>query len=89
MQKKNLSTNFCSDTSSSPMDAIELQDLGVVDTLGIGGYGRVELVRLLNTDRFYALKVLSKAHLKASKQEKNALAERKILLDCRSDFIVK
>ncbi len=75
--------------SDSAMDTISLQDLGIIDTLGIGGYGRVELVRLVNTDRFFALKVLNKAHLKASKQEKNALAERKILLECRSDFIVK
>lgn len=68
---------------------MELEDLKTVATLGIGGFGRVNLVKHFETEKVYALKILNKAHISAQNQQEHVLNERNILISCRSDFIVR
>lgn len=49
-------------------DDVELADLKTVSTLGVGGFGRVNLVRHIGRDRVYALKILNKRHIKEMNQ---------------------
>ena len=51
-------------------DEVELADLKTVATLGVGGFGRVNLVRHFDTERVYALKILNKRHIKEMNQVK-------------------
>jgi len=68
---------------------VQLADLKTVATLGVGGFGRVNLVRHSPTDRVYALKVMNKAHVREMHQQEHVLNERHILITCHSDFIVR
>ncbi|KAL5102990.1 cGMP-dependent protein kinase isozyme 2 form cD4/T1/T3A/T3B [Taenia crassiceps] len=67
-----------------------LQDLSVVATLGVGGFGRVELVYFgKDTSRTFALKKLKKHHIVLTKQEEHVMNERILLMFCNSQFIVR
>ncbi|EGT49357.1 hypothetical protein CAEBREN_06706 [Caenorhabditis brenneri] len=74
--------------ASSQLDEpdVELEDLHRVSTLGMGGFGRVELVR--SQERTYALKIMNKAHIVETKQESHVVSERRILMQCDNDYIV-
>ncbi|KAF8370380.1 pkg-2 [Pristionchus pacificus] len=69
------------------VENVSLCNLDRIGTIGIGGFGKVELVK--HIDRVYALKVLTKAHITATKQEKHINNEREILMNADCDFIVK
>ncbi|KAF1389596.1 hypothetical protein PFLUV_G00075080 [Perca fluviatilis] len=69
---------------SRPFDHLEL-----VATLGVGGFGRVELVKVQNEDVTFALKVIKKKHVVDNRQEEHIHSERKILAEARSPFVVK
>ncbi|VUZ41740.1 unnamed protein product, partial [Hymenolepis diminuta] len=67
-----------------------LQDFAIVGTLGVGGFGRVELVQLRkDPTRTYALKKLKKHYIVVTKQEEHVMNERTILMACNSEFIVR
>ncbi|CDS41599.1 cGMP dependent protein kinase 1 [Echinococcus multilocularis] len=69
---------------------MSLQDLTVVATLGVGGFGRVELVYFgKDSSQTFALKKLKKHHVVLTKQEKHVMNERIILMSCNSEFIVR
>ncbi|CAK5082180.1 unnamed protein product [Meloidogyne enterolobii] len=84
-------------------EGFELSDLKTITTLGIGGFGRVNLVRHIDRDKVYALKILNKQHVKnknqASFERENSRKisleiehvqnERAILLECHCDFIIR
>lgn len=63
----------------------------MVATLGIGGFGRVELVKAYqkNSVDIYALKCLKKRHIVDTKQEDHVFSERTIMLTCNSPFICR
>ncbi|XP_031726407.1 cGMP-dependent protein kinase 2 [Anarrhichthys ocellatus] len=69
---------------SRPFDHLE-----VVATLGVGGFGRVELVKVQGEDVTFALKVIKKKHVVDNRQEEHIHSERKILTEARSPFVVK
>uniref|UniRef100_A0A667YUC8 cGMP-dependent protein kinase n=1 Tax=Myripristis murdjan TaxID=586833 RepID=A0A667YUC8_9TELE len=69
---------------SKPFDSLE-----VITTLGVGGFGRVELVKVKGEDITFALKVIKKKHIVDNRQEEHIHSERKILAEARSPFIVK
>ncbi len=52
---------------------VELDDLDIIATLGIGGFGRVELVKYEknNEVQTYALKCLRKRHIIDTRQEEH------------------
>lgn len=70
---------------------IELESLEVVATLGIGGFGRVELVKHEHNGNIqtYALKCLKKKHIVDTHQEEHVFSERTIMLSCNSPFICR
>jgi cGMP-dependent protein kinase 1 len=68
---------------------IRLSEFEVLGTLGLGGFGRVELVRNMRDMRTYALKVLKKQHIVETKQQDHVLNERNIMYEARSNFICR
>ncbi|XP_061560263.1 cGMP-dependent protein kinase 1 isoform X3 [Phycodurus eques] len=58
-------------------------------TLGVGGFGRVELMTALNHGKYYAMKRVSKKHIVGKRQEEHVLFEKKILKAIQCDFIVR
>jgi len=69
---------------------VQLADLTWVSTLGIGGFGRVELVTAgENNNITFALKKLKKIEIDDRKQQQHILNEKQIMLSCTSPFIVK
>ena len=68
---------------------IRLSEFEILGTLGLGGFGRVELVRNMRDMRTYALKVLKKQHIVETKQQDHVLNERNIMFDARSNFICR
>ncbi|XP_022609492.1 cGMP-dependent protein kinase 2 [Seriola dumerili] len=69
---------------SRPFDHLE-----VIATLGVGGFGRVELVKVKGKDITFALKVIKKKHVVDNRQEEHIHSERRILAEARSPFVVK
>ncbi|XP_030379878.1 cGMP-dependent protein kinase, isozyme 1-like isoform X2 [Scaptodrosophila lebanonensis] len=66
---------------------MQLKDLEFVTTLGMGGFGRVELVK--HNDDVYALKCLKKKHIIDSNQQDHVMNERNILLYSDCPFICR
>lgn len=69
-------------------DHIQLSDLEIVGTLGVGGFGRVELVQFEKNETF-ALKILKKHEVASQGQIEHAYSEKEIMAACDSSFIVK
>ncbi|GAA6234290.1 cGMP-dependent protein kinase 2-like [Lates japonicus] len=85
---------------SSPTSTLRFKDLvpvlyqegrfqGDPVTLGVGGFGRVELMTTVNHGKYYAMKRVSKKHIVAKRQEEHMLFEKKILKAIQCDFIVR
>lgn len=68
---------------------LQLDDLSVIGTLGIGGFGRVELVRALPGAETFALKILKKHEVVSQGQVLHAYCEKEIMSMCECAFIVK
>ncbi|PAA74802.1 hypothetical protein BOX15_Mlig003256g1 [Macrostomum lignano] len=75
---------------SEEFKGLTLKDLFIIATLGVGGFGRVELVRIRNDNsRSFALKQLKKHHIVETRQQEHIMNERSILAEANCDFIVK
>ncbi|XP_050520049.1 cGMP-dependent protein kinase, isozyme 1-like isoform X2 [Daktulosphaira vitifoliae] len=69
---------------------VELDDFDTIATIGVGGFGRVDLVCLkLNRDRSYAMKKLKKQHIVDMQQQEHVYNEKTILESCSNPFIGK
>ncbi|RDD47293.1 cGMP-dependent protein kinase 1 [Trichoplax sp. H2] len=69
---------------------LKLEDMELLKTLGVGGFGRVELVKVKQDSSVsYALKILKKRHIVETRQEEHIMSEKKILLEANCPFIVK
>ncbi|XP_017774930.1 PREDICTED: cGMP-dependent protein kinase, isozyme 1-like [Nicrophorus vespilloides] len=69
---------------------IQLDDLDVIATLGIGGFGRVELVQYSRDSTVtFALKCLKKQHIVDTEQQEHVFSEKVIMMSCRSQFICR
>ncbi|XP_048220129.1 cGMP-dependent protein kinase 2 isoform X2 [Perognathus longimembris pacificus] len=71
-------------SSSSPF-----QNLEIIATLGVGGFGRVELVKVKNENVAFAMKCIRKKHIVDTKQQEHIYSEKRILEELCSPFIVK
>jgi len=60
-----------------------------VATLGVGGFGRVELVTAGPNNTPFALKKLKKIEINDVKQQQHILNEKEIMLGCNNPFIVQ
>jgi cGMP-dependent protein kinase len=77
------------DEDELDLSGIRLAEFEIIGTLGVGGFGRVELVRNTRDSRTYALKVLKKQHIVETKQQDHVLNERNIMMEARSPFICR
>ncbi|KAJ6216879.1 hypothetical protein RDWZM_008036 [Blomia tropicalis] len=69
---------------------LKISDLRFEATLGVGGFGRVELVTMAdNKSLSYALKVMKKAQIVETRQQQHILNEKQIMLESNCQFIVK
>ncbi|CRK99933.1 CLUMA_CG013232, isoform B [Clunio marinus] len=69
---------------------VQLADLRLIATLGVGGFGRVELVQINNdTSRSFALKKMKKAQIVETRQQQHIQSEKEIMAEANCDFIVK
>uniref|UniRef100_A0A8C1WN46 cGMP-dependent protein kinase n=1 Tax=Cyprinus carpio TaxID=7962 RepID=A0A8C1WN46_CYPCA len=81
IELKERESNFA---STIPFSCLE-----VIATLGVGGFGRVELVKVKDENVTFALKCIKKRHIVDNRQEEHIYSERRILLETNSPFIVK
>ncbi|KAE8280197.1 cGMP-dependent protein kinase 2 [Larimichthys crocea] len=65
------------------------QELEVIATLGMGGFGRVELVKLMDEDVTFALKCIKKKHIVDTRQQEHIYSEKNILQQTNSAFIIR
>ncbi|CRK93045.1 CLUMA_CG006520, isoform A [Clunio marinus] len=77
-----------STVSKQDFGHVQLNELKLIGTLGVGGFGRVELVRYKNKVTF-ALKCLKKIEMLQQQQQQHAYNEKEILFACDSPFIVR
>ncbi|XP_046673106.1 cGMP-dependent protein kinase, isozyme 2 forms cD5/T2 isoform X1 [Homalodisca vitripennis] len=69
---------------------VRLSDLRVLATLGVGGFGRVELVQIaMDPSRSFALKQMKKSQIVETRQQQHIMSEKEIMGEADSDFIVK
>ncbi|XP_064630245.1 cGMP-dependent protein kinase 1-like isoform X2 [Lineus longissimus] len=69
---------------------IKILDISVLATLGVGGFGRVELVQIKgDPKRTFALKQLKKHHIVDTRQQDHIMNEKRIMMESSSPFIVK
>lgn len=68
---------------------IDFDDLSLVATIGVGGFGRVELVKYTKNSivKTFALKCLKKQNIVDTQQKEHVLSERNIMLSCDCPFI--
>ncbi|TWW78604.1 cGMP-dependent protein kinase 1 [Takifugu flavidus] len=69
---------------------LNLTDFNIIDTLGVGGFGRVELVQLKSDEnKTFAMKILKKRHIVDTRQQEHIRSEKLIMQEAHSDFIVR
>ncbi|XP_050687426.1 cGMP-dependent protein kinase, isozyme 2 forms cD5/T2-like isoform X1 [Eriocheir sinensis] len=70
--------------------SIKLTDLRKIATLGVGGFGRVELVQIAgDSSKSYALKQMKKSQIVETRQQQHIMSEKDIMMEANCDFIVK
>ncbi|KAH8233869.1 hypothetical protein KR032_000816 [Drosophila birchii] len=69
---------------------INLTDLRMIATLGVGGFGRVELVQTNgDSSRSFALKQMKKSQIVETRQQQHIMSEKEIMGEANCQFIVK
>lgn len=74
-------------------EQISLENLETIATLGVGGFGRVELVKVKGMENMkgksFALKRMKKSQIVALGQQEHVRSEKEILMDTNCQFICK
>uniref|UniRef100_UPI00398EB7E7 cGMP-dependent protein kinase 2 n=1 Tax=Pristiophorus japonicus TaxID=55135 RepID=UPI00398EB7E7 len=65
------------------------RNLEIIATLGVGGFGRVDLVKMKNENVTFAVKCMKKKHIVDTRQQEHIHSEKKILEEACSPFIVR
>ncbi|XP_064388330.1 cGMP-dependent protein kinase 1-like [Halichondria panicea] len=69
---------------------LTIKDFTCVETLGMGGFGRVELVQIRNDPaKTYALKCLRKKHIVDTRQQEHIFSEKQIMMKGRCPFVAR
>ncbi|CAL4085359.1 unnamed protein product, partial [Meganyctiphanes norvegica] len=69
---------------------VRLNELDILATLGVGGFGRVELVQYSHDKSLtFALKCLKKSHIVETQQQEHIYSEKRIMMSVRSPFIAR
>lgn len=75
---------------SKEFEDLTLDRLEVIATLGVGGFGRVALVNLAkDKSKTFALKCLKKKHIVDTQQQEHVYSEKKIMMNCRHQYIAR
>lgn len=69
--------------------SVKFNNWDLIGTLGVGGFGRVELVRDRDTKKTFALKKLKKYEMINQGQVDHVYSEKEIMAVCNSPFIVQ
>jgi len=69
--------------------AININHFENIRVIGRGSFGKVYLVQKKDTNEYYAMKVLKKEWISTAAQKLHTIAERKILQEIDSPFVVK
>jgi cGMP-dependent protein kinase len=88
-QYKRSHTTGTSEEQELNMVNIRLSEFEILTTLGVGGFGRVELIRNIRDQRTYALKIMKKEYVVAMKQQEHVMNERNILFDSKCKYICR
>lgn len=83
------STHITVRKGEESLETLKITDLDLVATLGMGGFGRVELVQVAGEKKTYALKCLKKHHIVDTKQQEHIYSEKKVMIESNSPFICK
>lgn len=67
---------------------VSVDDFELLKVIGKGSFGKVFLVKMIHTDKVYAMKVLSKEVVKRRKQVEHTRTERRIMGSIHHPFIV-
>lgn len=81
--------DYSPDTHTWCPQSVELSEVTWVATLGVGGFGRVELVTAGPHTQPFALKKLKKIEIRDVKQQQHILNEKEVMLGCNSPWIVR
>ncbi|XP_018100594.1 protein kinase cGMP-dependent 2 L homeolog isoform X2 [Xenopus laevis] len=84
MELNQMKKVFARFPSASPFENLE-----IVTTLGVGGFGRVELVKVKYENLVFAMKCIKKRHIVDNMQQEHIHSEKNILKEACSPFIVK
>jgi serine/threonine protein kinase len=57
------------------------EDFEHIKVVGEGGYGRVVLVKKIDTKKYYAMKILEKSKIKTERSLEHIVTERKVLMN--------
>lgn len=69
---------------------LDKKDFVIKGTLGMGGFGRVELVQLAqDKTRSFAIKCLKKKHIVDTRQQEHIFSEKKIMMSSKCPFIAR
>ena len=71
--------------------ALKLSDMRIIATLGVGSFGRVELVQIAGDtkNRSFALKQMKKSQIVETRQQQHIMSEKEIMEESDCQFIVK
>ncbi|KAI3625836.1 hypothetical protein CBS9595_001197 [Malassezia furfur] len=68
--------------------SLSIESFELLKVIGKGSFGKVMQVRKRDTNRIYALKIIRKAHIISRSEVTHTLAERTVLAQVNSPFIV-
>ncbi|GAA6014341.1 hypothetical protein JCM10207_005425 [Rhodosporidiobolus poonsookiae] len=68
--------------------SLTIDDFELLKVIGKGSFGKVMQVRKKDTGRIYAMKTIRKAHIVSRSEVTHTLAERTVLAQVRSAFVV-
>ena len=69
--------------------SVNLNHFEIIKVIGRGSFGKVYMVKKKDTDELYAMKVLKKEAISSPSQRLHIIAERRILQEIDSLFVVK
>jgi len=84
-----LPTGISVDTNGAMYAAVGLRDFDTLVVLGRGARSKITQVRYKQNGHLFAMKVLKKRDVIATKQTENLLRERKLLTELRHPFLLR
>jgi protein-serine/threonine kinase len=81
-------SDFVAACQKKQKEHFTIEDFEMLKVLGIGAYGKVFLVKKLDSGTLYAMKVIKKERIKSDKQRERTRTERMVLEKIKHPFIM-